>query len=223
MKHTRRLGMAAGVILASAVLLYVLLYLYERPGGWSDKRMSDSLGMDQTLQIPLGQSPEEAVALFRKTGAKTVIHKEPAARGELVFLTRPDHSDLQVEYVRKTWLGWKWVWGGGYAMSGEVPAAAMNYMSLPEIEQLSTPFPMVFGEVLDPSIQNVVLEQKEGARDKYEAKLIKEGSDRKLWFAFLPATAKAPFEIEGLNEAGERIASATITDVRDSGAILPGK
>ncbi|MEK4327805.1 hypothetical protein MKZ24_17565 [Paenibacillus sp. FSL R7-0297] len=226
MKNSRRLGMAAGVILVSVAVLYLLLYMYERPGGWSDQRMSRLLGMEQTLQIPLGKSPEEAVRLFRGSDSMTVIHQEPAARGELVFLTRAgqqDSNNLQVEYVRKTWLGWKWVWGGGYGMGGDPDSSALNYMCFPELEHISTPFPMVIGEVLNPSIQHITVEQKEAGTDKSEAKLIKVGSDRTIWFAFQPATAGVPFEIEGLDEAEGMIASKIITDARDSGAIPLGK
>lgn len=124
MKTTRRWGMAAGVILASVAVLYLLLYMYERPGGWSDQRMSRSLGMNQSLQIPLGSSPEEAVRLFRESDSMTVVHEETVGRGKLVFLTRSgdqDRSNLQVEYVRKTWIGWKWVWGRATGWTETLP------------------------------------------------------------------------------------------------------
>ncbi|MEK3792816.1 hypothetical protein MKX42_13890 [Paenibacillus sp. FSL R7-0204] len=224
MKTTRRWGMAAGVILASVAVLYILLYMYEKPGGWSDRRMSQALGLEQTLQIPLGDSPEEAVRLFRESDSMTVVHKETVGRGELVFLTRSgqqEGGDLQVEYVRKTWLGWKWVWGAGYGLGEEPSPAAMNYMRVPEIEQVSTPFPMVFGEVLDPNIDQIIIQQKEAGTDKSEAKLITAASGRTIWFAFQPATAGVPFEIEGLDQAGKIIATKVITDDRGSGTIVP--
>lgn len=222
MKTTRRWGIAAGVILASVAVLYILLYMYEKPGGWSDRRMSQALGLAQTLQIPLGGTPEEAVRLFRESDSMTVVHKETVGRGELVFLTRSgqqEGGDLQVEYVRKTWLGWKWVWGAGYGQ-GEAPSpAAMNYMRVPEVEQVSTPFPMVFGEVPDPAIQQIIVQQKEAGTDKSEAKLIRTVSGRTIWFAFQAATAGVPFEIEGLDQTGKIIAAKVITDVQGSGSI----
>lgn len=139
-----------------------------------------------------------------------------------MFLTRPgreEGGDLQVEYVRKTWLGWKWVWGAGYGMGEDPSPAVMHYMRVPEIEQVSTPFPLLFGEVLDPSIQQVIVQQKEAGTDKSEAKLITAASGRTIWFAFQPATAGVPFEIEGLDQAGKIIAAKVITDVRGSGSI----
>ncbi|WNS44641.1 hypothetical protein [Paenibacillus sp. MMS20-IR301] len=221
-QHRRGAGLTAAAVIASVVLLYALLYMYEKPGGWSDRQMSRSLEMEQTLQIPLGQSPEEAVSLFRKFPFIRLLHEEAVGRGALVFFTRmnqKDGSDLQVEYVRKTWIGWKWVWGGGYAAGEDPRETAMSYMSLPEIDHISTPFPIVFGEVLDPAIEQVVVESKENGRDTYEAKLVREDTGRRLWFAMLPSTATAPFEIGGYNKSGEKIAAATVTDARDFGAI----
>ena len=81
---------------------------------------------------------------------------------------------------------------------------------------------MVIGEVLDPSIQHIIVEQKEAGTDKSEAKLIQVGPDRTIWFAFQPATGGVPFEIAGFNEAGDKLAAQTITDARDSGSIPPG-
>lgn len=222
MTTTRRWGLAAGVILASVAVLYLLLYMYERPGGWSDRSMSKSLGLGQTLEIPLGGSPEEAVRLFRGSDSMTVLHQEAVGRGELVFLTRSGNlagGDLQVEYVRKTWLGWKWVWGAGYGTDPDSDATALSYLRLPEIEQVSTPFPLVFGEVLNPSIRHIVLQQKEAGTDKSEAKLVTAASGRTIWFAFQPATSGVPFEIKGTDDDDEVIASKMITDVRGSGTM----
>lgn len=222
MTTTRRWGLAAGVIVASVAVLYLLLYMYERPGGWSDRSMSQSLGLEQTLEIPLGGSPEEAVRLFRGSDSMTVLHQEAVGRGELVFLTRSGNKvggDLQVEYVRKTWLGWKWVWGAGYGTDLESGVSAINYMRLPEIEQVSTPFPLVFGEVLNPSIRHIVLQQKEAGTDKSDAKLVEAPSGRTIWFAFQPATAGVPFEIKGTADDGKEVLSTIVTDARGSGSV----
>lgn len=108
-------------------------------------------------------------------------------------------------------------------MDGDPSVSAMNYMRLPELEQISTPFPMVFGEVLDPSIQQIIVQQKQTGTDKSEAKLIQTSQGRTIWFAFQAATAGVPFKIEGLDQAGKIIATKVITDVRDSGTIDSSK
>ena len=51
----RRIGILLVVIilLISSFLSYV--YLNDRPGGFSDQRMSRLLGMDETIHIPTGK------------------------------------------------------------------------------------------------------------------------------------------------------------------------
>ena len=155
-----------------------------------------------------------------------VIHREPVKGGVLLFIKRfyqQEGSDLQVEYVRKTWLGWKWVWGGGFGIGGSKSPlsakSALNYMSMPKEKNISTPFPMVFGDVLDPSVKNVTVVVRGADPGKYFAKLAGEDTGHKIWFAFLPSAAAAPYDIEGFNEKGDLIAFKTIEDSRDSGSI----
>lgn len=95
----------------------------------------------------------------------------------------------------------------------------MNYMRLPELEQVSTPFPLVFGEVLSPSIRHITLRQKEAGTDKSEAKLVTAASGRTIWFAFQAATAGVPFEIQGTDEDGKAVVSTIVTDARGSGSV----
>ncbi|MEC0257723.1 hypothetical protein [Paenibacillus lautus] len=124
---------------------------------------------------------------------------------------------LQVEYVRKTWIGWKWVWGGGYGIGeSSQSVTALNYMGLPELDPISTPFPMVFGDILDPSIKKVNVKIR---GESYNAKLTSAEAGRMIWFVFVPSPASIPFDIEGYNEEGTLIARKTITDPRDSGSV----
>lgn len=136
-------------------------------GGLWDWRMSHAMGLNGTNRIPLGKTPEDAIQQFCHFPSMQVIHREPVEGGLLLFIKRfyqQDGNDLQVEYVRKTWLGWKWAWGGGYGIGGSKSPmsakSALNYMSMPKVENISTPFPMVFGDVLDSTIK------KEGQRHR---------------------------------------------------------
>jgi hypothetical protein len=139
--------------------------------------MSHGMRLNGTIRTPLGKTPEDAIQQFRRFPSMQVIHREPVEGGILLFIKRfyqQDGNDLQVEYVRKTWLGWKWAWGGGFGITeSKSPLqakSAINYMSMPRVE-ISTPFPMVFGDVLDPSIKNVTVEIKGKRPGKYNAKL----------------------------------------------------
>ena len=218
-KYKRILSMAAGIILSVAVLTFGLIFANERPGGFIDWRMSHAIGVSGTMHIPIGKTPEEAIEQFRQSSTMQVIYKEPVKGGMLVFMERPDPRDstnLQIEYIRKTWLGWKWVWGGGYSISLH-EKNAVNYMSMPELAHITTPFPAVFGEVMDPSIKNVTIEIK--GKGKYIAKLVKVGPEKIIWFAILPSSGSSPFDIKAFNEQGDLSAMKTINDPRDSGSI----
>jgi hypothetical protein len=223
MKTKRLVWITAGLMF-SVILFYGLILVNDIPGGLSDRRMSKAVGLESTIHISLGNNPEEAVQLFRRSLSLEVIHQEPIEGGVLLFMKRPyqeGSSNLQVEYARKTRLGWKWVWGGGYAIGeGDSPLQAkpaLNYMGLPKVDRLSTPFPLVFGDVLDPSINNVTVEIKGGG--KYNAELIDAKNGEVIWFVCLPTSASIPMDIKGFNAEGELVASKIIDDPRDSGLI----
>lgn len=227
-RYKRLFWIPAGVILGIA-LLYALAFVNDTPGGLSDWRMSQAIGLNETIRIPLGKSPEDAIQQFRQLPSMSIIHQEPVEGGLLLFIKRfnePDRNDLQVEYVRKTWLGWKWVYGGGYGIGRNLSPlsakSAVHYMSLPKIDRISTPFPMVFGEVLDSSVKEITVVVKgdgTGTDSSYTAKLTGKENGHRIWFVFLPSTDFAPFDINGFNQEGVLIANKTISDSTDSGSI----
>jgi len=220
-KQKRLIWITTGVIVASAITLYVLAFFNDTPGGLSDWRMSRATGLNETIRIPLGKTPDDAIQQFRHFPSMQVIHREPVEGGLLLFIKRfyeKDGNDLQVEYVRKTWFGWKWSWGGGYGIGGRNYPTALNYMSMPEVENMSTPFPMVFGDVLDSSIKKVTVEVKGKDNGKYTANLTGVETGHMIWFAFLPPDS-TPFDIKAFNEKGDLLAYKTVTDPRDSGSI----
>lgn len=218
LKRYKRLIWMISIVFLCVILFVFIMYLNERPGGFSDRRMSKALGMTGSLHIPLGKTPEEAVFRGNVTPYR-VIHQEPVDEGVIIFMNRPEKentNNLQVEYVRKTLFGWKWVWGGGFGTT-TVTNSALSYMSMPKLNKVSTPFPMIFGNVLDSSIKSITAEIKESGVHK--AKLIKIDSEKTIWFVFLPSSAAPPFEIKGFNQEGELIADKIINDVNDSNNI----
>lgn len=216
-----------GVIFASVVLIYVIVYTYDRPGGLSDWRMSQKMGMTETIRIPLGDTPEDAIQQFRNYSGMEVIHREPVDSGMLLFFYKNNQENsinLQLEYARKTWLGWKWGWGGGYSIGKSLQDnSALNYMIMPREKGLSTPFPLVFGYVLNSSIKSITVEVKGRvvgeSESEYHAKQTKVDVNQMIWFVSLPASTSMPFDIKGFDEKGELVAEKTITDPRDSGSV----
>lgn len=221
----RRIGIPLVVIilLISSFLSYV--YLNDRPGGFSDQRMSRLLEMDETIHIPTGKTPEIAIQKFRTEQLSSqIIHEEPVEGGMIVFTQRAssESSNLQIEYVRKRIFGWKWGWGGGYGISkSSSNLPAMDYMSMPRLEHIESPFPIIFGNVLNPAIKRITVETKgSGKQISTEAKMVEVGAERNIWFVLLPSSASTPLKIKAFNEEGILIASKEIQDPNDIGALL---
>lgn len=221
-KRSVLIGM--GTIISCIIFLLIFAIINDIPGGFADWRMSRGLGINETLRIPLGKTPEEAIQKFRHFPSMQVIHREPIEGGMLLFIKRfyqQDGSDLQVEYVRKTWLGWKWGWGGGYGIGGSKAhgsaKTALNYMIIPKVS--NSPFPMAFGEVVDPSIKKIVVVTKGIESGKITAKLAEVSTEHEIWFAYLPPSSNAPYEIQSFNERGELVAHKKVTDPHGSGSI----
>lgn len=209
------------IVLLSSILVYLFAFIYEKPGGISDRRLSQTMGLNGTIRIPIGKTPEDALQRFRDNQSSHIIHRESLDGGMLLFLKRfnqDESTHLQVEYIRKTWLGWKWVWGGGFSIGGPLQSESiLNYMSIPDYEYASSPFPILFGDVLDPSIQRITVATN--SKQKRSAKLVEVHSGKTIWFAILPSSATTPYEVKGFNNEGILIANKTIQDPRDSGTI----
>jgi hypothetical protein len=224
-KGKRLLWITAAAVLACLVLVIGAVYVYDMPGGIADRRLSQAAGVEGTWRIPIGRTPEEAVQKFRHFPFMQVVHKETVDGGVLLFIKRDyqkDGTDLQLEYVRKTWLGYKWVWGGGYGIGhSKLTTPAINFMSLPRVAGIEAPFPIVFGEIVNPSIHGVNISTAGERPGNYTAKTYTDPeSGVTIWFAILPSSAAAPYQIEALDANGAVAASKTVDDARDFGEVL---
>ncbi|MCZ8515788.1 hypothetical protein O9H85_25925 [Paenibacillus filicis] len=223
-RRFRPVWMGIGAIIIGMVLLFAISMADELPGGFADWRMSHAIGLNETIRIPLGRTPDEAVQKFRHFPFMQVIHREPLEGGVLLFIKRftgQEGSDLQVEYVRKAWFGWKWVWGGGYGIGGnknpKSPKSALNYMIMPRVN--NSPFPMVFGDILDASVKSIIVTAGGAGSGQYTAKLAGAEAGHAIWFAFLPSSAEPPYDIQGFNPMGAPVAHLTTNDPHGSGSI----
>ncbi|WP_340017089.1 hypothetical protein [Paenibacillus sp. FSL K6-1318] len=225
-KRNRRIVLiAAMVILLSLLSVVTYMYMNERAGGLADRRISKVWGMNEPIRIPIANSPEGAVQEFRgEFYTSQFIHQEAVDGGMILFTHkkgRENISNLQVEYVRKNIFGWKWVWGGGYSVSEATEGEfALDYMSIPILDQVSTPFPMLFGNIQDSSIKRISVEtQENGTVIASEAKLVEVSHGHLIWYIYLPPSAAIPYIIKGFNEEGKLITHEQIKDANDSGSL----
>ncbi|WP_373233415.1 hypothetical protein [Cohnella sp.] len=153
-----------------------------------------------------------------------VIHRDSFDNGVLLFLKQYEHKEgtfLQIEFVHKTWLGWKWVMGGGYGLSNRLGLdEALNYMSMPKFKGIEGPYPIVFGQITNSTITNVIVTISGEDAGKYSAKLIEYGAGQRLWYVVLPSSASAPYEIEAISGDGVKVASRSFEDSRDFASVL---
>ncbi|AZN38308.1 hypothetical protein [Paenibacillus albus] len=224
-RRRRRTWLGWSVVAAACLALFlVLAYVYEIPGGIADWRYSRAAGITGTVKIPIGKTPEDAVMKFRDNASIRVIHREAIDGGVLLFIKRDnvkgDGTDLQIEFVRKTWLGWKWVMGGGYGIGHDSSKQeAFTYMSMPKFEGIHGPFPIVFGQLSNSSITAIHVTAGGPDAGSYPARIVEFEEGQKLWFATLPSSAAPSYGIEALNDEGAIVASKTFDDPRDSNSV----
>jgi hypothetical protein len=225
----KSLWVAAGAGLISLIILFTLAYVNEMPGGYADWRMSQATGQEGTFKIPLGRTPEEAIQKLRHYTSMQIIHEEPVNGGTLLFIKRniqKDGTNLEIEYLRKTWLGWKWTWGGMFGIGGikEGTNSVLSYDVMPKLTGIKTPFPIVYGDVLDPSVIKVIVVANDSASVKYNAKIVASKTGHTIWFTYLPTSIAVPYEIQALNSNGDIVARKIINEPNDMGLVqLPIK
>ncbi|PYE42130.1 hypothetical protein HUB98_01155 [Paenibacillus barcinonensis] len=220
------------LVILSLLTVYAYLYIKERPGGLADQMMSKAVGIqDNVWSIPIGSTPEDAVKRFRGTSVNVrVLHQEPVDGGMILFIERTNSgasSNLQLEYVRKTLFGWKWVWGGGYGTSVIDPSEyALHYMNMPELEGVETPFPMVFGTIEHAGVSRVTAENQlhsDDAKGETEAKIVKIDIEKLIWLAMLPVSENETYTIKVYDEAGKQVGAKQVEMTNDSGSLTLGK
>jgi hypothetical protein len=143
-----------------------------------------------------------------------IIHIEPLHDGVLVLYRKfhkSDGFDIHAEYVRYTWKGWRWVWGGGSSGSiGVEPEGVYVEYFPPTNGSPRTPFPMVYGVVNDSNIRQVRVTDGEGFETIVNPISVPWDGQRS-WYAWVPASAGEALTVSGIGAKGEAITAETFT------------
>jgi hypothetical protein len=126
------------------------------------------------------------------------------------------------EYVKKTRSGWKWVTGGGHSGSNlrlDLTDAEASKQSLTNVYFPSTdgtgfgksPFPMIFGVVLNPEISRMVIKDS-NQRLERQAEIVEVNKNFKLYYVFLDPNQGKKFDITGYNESGTVVKAEAIDE-----------
>ncbi|OXM16930.1 hypothetical protein [Paenibacillus herberti] len=143
-----------------------------------------------------------------------IVHKEWTNDGVIVFYTRKygqlveKSADLNLEYWKKTVLGWKWVSGGSYQYSSlnklkQDKGLIIEYVPGTETDR-SGKLPIVYGESFDPDVVTIELTDKQ-TLNKQVAKMIQIQDGRTIWFVRFPNSDGMNIEIQGKDETGKNI------------------
>lgn len=145
-----------------------------------------------------------------------IVHNEWTNDGVVVFYTRKygqkdeEYADLNLEYWKKTLLGWKWVTGGSYQFSSlkilkQKRGLIFEYVAGTEPDGSGKPpLPIVYGESFNPDVVNIELTNKQ-TQYKQVAKMIHIQNGRTIWFVRFPFSMGTHIEIQGLDEAGKAV------------------
>ncbi|CAH1206198.1 hypothetical protein PAECIP111891_02823 [Paenibacillus allorhizoplanae] len=224
-----RYALVTGMLFVVLILAYSTIYVIEKPGGIADWRLSKAMGLTETLRIPLERTSEEAIRQFRGSSIEEtykIIYQKPVHEGVLQFSKQrlfQGGTDLKVDMARKSWLGWKWASGGGYAIGGTKMDAssdsALSYMMMPiRLEKPRGTF-LLFGEIGDTSITHIVVKGDETGAREYEAEIVKTDEGYVVWYIVLPASVSVPFELQAYTDQNDLRATLMITNERENGSI----
>lgn len=170
-------------------------------------------------------TPIEAVNKIRgDNSVDYVIHEHAVSDGEVIFYLRNPNDDQIVvshEYVRKTWRGWKYIFGGSHAGSGisliepdDARGDPFSYQfsrDLSDTEIGKTPFPMLHGIIMNPTIQRVVVKDYITGLER-QAAIINLRDKFKLYYVFMDANQGLKFDIITYDNEGQMIYTKTIDD-----------
>jgi hypothetical protein len=159
----------------------------------------------------------------RSRGAIGELLEEREVRnGEVVFYFRQHGSSetvLSADYVKQTFLGWKWASGGAHSL----PVASETDTS-PKTDTVwsyqyiagtkgtlsgDSPFPLLFGTFNNPRIAKVIVKAIQSGQET-EAKIIPSKGIAKLWYVFILQDQGSSYELTGLSNTGEMISKKRI-------------
>jgi len=154
---------------------------------------------------------QEAVQAQRQSaGNMRIIQIEPAMDGVLVLYKRTfetDSFDLQAEYVRWTWRGWQWVWGGGASGSIGVEPEGLFAEYMPSTGSVvRSPFPLAYGVIFRDEIRAVRVADGEGFETTVQPIAV-PWDDQRSWYAWIPADAGRELTVSGIGANGEVMTS----------------
>ncbi|CAG9620357.1 hypothetical protein [Sutcliffiella rhizosphaerae] len=159
--------------------------------------------------------PERLEEILAPYQYHEILHVQEVDTGVVVYYTHMIKNDINIEelnamFIKKTEDGWDESMEGGSHTFLEKDDLS-HQLIIPSSEE--SPFPLVFGKILNPSIMAVFVNDE-------EAEIITSKSEEKYWFVFADVSPDEMFDIKGLNNKGASIYSISTQYPRSGSTIL---
>ncbi|WP_314588561.1 hypothetical protein [Paenibacillus terrigena] len=155
------------------------------------------------LQDESTASPHEAIA--HRIGTGQIYEEIDVPKGRLIFYSRG--SSINADFVKKSWNGWKWGYGGGHTIPVYKQQAgkyehvdfSSQYFSSIRGMGMYMPYPMLFGVITNPDVAYIsVLSKQTG--DNFRTAILSNGRDPyRIWFLLLDEVQGKQFEISAVS------------------------
>ncbi len=172
------------------------------------------------------KSAIEAIEESRGTHIDYLVLQKDIDNGRVVFYLRNINDGQQVvsaEFVRKTILGWKWVFGGGHSAPKYTGTdqemkvdESWSYQYLPSTEGSEfgkSPFPMLFGLIKNQDITSIVVRDLMNFEEQ-EAEIVQTNSSVRLWYVFVTEKQGGKFTITANSKDGKKVSVKNIDEKR---------
>ncbi|MGG6310740.1 hypothetical protein [Paenibacillus macerans] len=108
-------------------------------------------------------TPIKAIEKARlESNVGQLLNEIEIGKGKVVFLLRDltDSQTISAEYVRKTFMGWKWGYGGGhtfhsYNANDKDSFWSQQYLPSTKGTEFISPYPLLFGVITDHNIDSI--------------------------------------------------------------------
>ncbi|MBT2764048.1 hypothetical protein [Paenibacillus sp. ISL-20] len=153
-----------------------------------------------------------------------IVLQKDILNGQLVFFLRNINDGQQVvsaEYVKKTLLGWKWVFGGGHSLpnyQGEnqkmIIDESWSTQYLPSTRNTEfgkSTFPILFGVIKNSEINSVIVRDLKNSKE-LKAEIVKTNSSLRFWYVFVKEDQGKKFTISAMSKDETEVSVKTIDE-----------
>ncbi|NDI35468.1 hypothetical protein [Chengkuizengella sediminis] len=164
------------------------------------------------LKEDYSETPIKAIEKV-KNEVGFILHEIEVDDGKVLLYSTDTGEDSQVlnaEYVKKSWLGWKWGYGGVHSFPRysehtiDMSIDPISYMYFPSTKGTpvgDTPFPMFVGVLNNPDIDSISLLSHLTGEE--EIVNIIEGPGYKIWYLFVTKEQGFEFTLKLLSSEGK--------------------